>query len=83
MYAACLREGSGEESYARFLRAMDPNSTRDAKVEALHRARQHNLDVAVIAKETVRMILTQAFAVSMTRSRPNALLSPGCRPFHL
>jgi nuclear pore complex protein Nup107 len=28
------------------------------------RARQHNLDVGVIAKETVRMVLEQAFLVS-------------------
>ncbi|WVR00241.1 hypothetical protein IAU59_007383 [Kwoniella sp. CBS 9459] len=61
MYAACLREGSGEESYARFLRAMDPNATREQRMEALSRAKQHNLDVAIIAKETVRMILSEAF----------------------
>ncbi|KAK8853177.1 hypothetical protein IAR55_003879 [Kwoniella newhampshirensis] len=61
MYAACLREGSGEESYARFLRAMDPSATREARREALSRAKQHNLDVAVIAKETVRMVLSEAF----------------------
>jgi nuclear pore complex protein Nup107 len=78
-YAACLRQGSGEESYARFLRcklrgplvssgadhlAMDPNATKEARREALMRARQHNLDVASIAKETVRMVLEQAFLVS-------------------
>jgi nuclear pore complex protein Nup107 len=76
-YAACLRQGSGEESYARFLRcksvsalrsqadhvAMDPNTTKEARREALLRARQHNLDVGVIAKETVRIILENAFAV--------------------
>jgi nuclear pore complex protein Nup107 len=43
---------------------MDPSASRDTKLDALHRARQHNLDVAVIAKETVRMILEAAFAVS-------------------
>lgn len=32
------------------------------------RARQHNLDVGVIAKETVRMVLEQAFLVSSYRS---------------
>jgi hypothetical protein len=31
------------------------------------RARQHNLDVGVIAKETVRMVLEQAFLVSSRR----------------
>ncbi|OCF38190.1 nuclear pore complex protein Nup107 [Kwoniella heveanensis BCC8398] len=61
MYAACLREGSGEESYAKFLRAMDPNATREQRMEALSRAKQHNLDVAIIAKETVRMILSETF----------------------
>ncbi|WVR07722.1 hypothetical protein IAU60_004764 [Kwoniella sp. DSM 27419] len=61
MYAACLREGSGEESYARHLRDMDINATREQRMEALSRAKQHNLDVAVIAKETVRMILSEAF----------------------
>ncbi|WWC64631.1 uncharacterized protein I303_107242 [Kwoniella dejecticola CBS 10117] len=61
MYAACLREGSGEESYARFLRDMDPNATKAQRMEALSRAKTHNLDVAIIAKETVRMILSEAF----------------------
>jgi len=45
-------------------KAMDPSAPRETKIDALHRARQHNLDVAVIAKETVRMILEVAFAVS-------------------
>nr|XP_019044194.1 nuclear pore complex protein Nup107 [Kwoniella bestiolae CBS 10118]OCF23124.1 nuclear pore complex protein Nup107 [Kwoniella bestiolae CBS 10118] len=73
MYAACLREGSGEESYARFLRAMDPNATREQRLEALSRAKQHNLDVAVIAKETVRMILSEAFEdiPSLSSSEPD------------
>lgn len=87
-YAACLRQGSGEESYARFLRcklarhsrlcnlradqiAMDPNTTKEARREALLRARQHNLDVGVIAKETVRMILENAFAVSLNPQNLN------------
>ncbi|KAL7418442.1 Nucleoporin nup84 [Cryptotrichosporon argae] len=62
MYAACLREGSGEESYARFLRSMKPNATKEERRDALLRAKQHHLDVATIAKETVRMILQEAFA---------------------
>jgi nuclear pore complex protein Nup107 len=44
---------------------MDSSVSRDTKRDALHRARQHDLDVAVIAKETVRMILEAAFAVSV------------------
>lgn len=83
MYAACLREGSGEDSYARFLYcklsfvylpveheqvayplAMDPAATKEARVEALSRAKTHNLDVAAIALETVRLTLEEAFAVS-------------------
>lgn len=48
---------------------MDPNTTKEARREALLRARQHNLDVSVIAKETVRMILENAFAVSLPISR--------------
>ncbi|WRT70272.1 uncharacterized protein IL334_007267 [Kwoniella shivajii] len=73
MYAACLREGSGEESYARFLRSMDPNATREQRLEALSRAKQHNLDVAIIAKETVRMILSEAFddIPSLSTSEPD------------
>ncbi|EIW72067.1 hypothetical protein TREMEDRAFT_66694 [Tremella mesenterica DSM 1558] len=62
MYAACLREGSGEESYARFLRSMDPNTTKEERMRALSRAKQHDLDVAIIARETVRMIIEEAFA---------------------
>jgi nuclear pore complex protein Nup107 len=91
-YAACLRQGSGEESYARFLRckltitrgltqtegiAMDPNATKESRREALMRARQHNLDVASIAKETVRMVLEQAFLVS----QPYLLDSAGAELF--
>lgn len=73
MYAACLREGNGEESYARFLRSMDPNATRQQRQEALLRAKQYNLDVAVIAKETVRLILEDAFAVipSLSTDQPD------------
>lgn len=48
---------------------MDPSATREARREALMRARQHNLDVGVIAKETVRMVLEQAFLVSSFRFR--------------
>lgn len=44
--------------------AMDPSTTKEARREALLRAKQHNLDVGVIAKETVRMVLENAFAVS-------------------
>jgi uracil-DNA glycosylase len=33
-------------------------------MEALARAKTHNLDVAAIARETVRLILEEAFAVS-------------------
>jgi nuclear pore complex protein Nup107 len=43
---------------------MDPSATRESRREALMRARQHNLDVGVIAKETVQMLLEQAFLVS-------------------
>ncbi|WVQ67012.1 uncharacterized protein L199_005204 [Kwoniella botswanensis] len=73
MYAACLREGSGEESYARFLRAMDHSATREQRTEALSRAKQHNLDVAIIAKETVKMILSEAFEdiPSLSSSEPD------------
>lgn len=46
---------------------MDPNASREARSEALSRAKQHNLDVSVIARETVRLILTEAFAVSAAR----------------
>lgn len=86
MYAACLREGSGEESYARFLWcmfglfiprseflvsvddadcniAMDPSASRDSRSEALLRAKKHNLDVALIARETVRLCLEETIAV--------------------
>jgi hypothetical protein len=44
--------------------AMDPNATKEARVEALQRAKSHNLDVALIARETVRLTLEEAFAVS-------------------
>lgn len=46
------------------MEAMDPNTTREAKMEALSRAKQHDLDVSAIARETVRLILGEAFAVS-------------------
>lgn len=68
MYAACLREGNGEESYARFLRGMDPNATREVKQEALLRAKQYNLNVTIIAKLTVSEILKSEFEVSFTHT---------------
>lgn len=55
--------------------AMDPNATKEARREALLRARQHNLDVAAIAKETVRMILENAFAVSLSYSTNRSFLA--------
>ena len=42
---------------------MDPEASKDLRIEALTRAKQHNLDTGVIARETVRMILEEAFAV--------------------
>jgi nuclear pore complex protein Nup107 len=44
---------------------MDPNASRDARFEALQRAKQNSLDVAAIAIQTVRMILEDAFAVCL------------------
>ena len=41
---------------------MDSQATKEARAEALQRAKKNNLDVAVIAKETVRMILEGVFA---------------------
>lgn len=72
-YAACLREGNGEESYARFLRSMDPSATREAKKAALLRAKDYGLDVGIIATETVRMVLHAAFeaAPSLTPGQPD------------
>jgi nuclear pore complex protein Nup107 len=61
MYAACLREGNGEESYARFLRGMSPSATAEQKQEALLRAKQYSLDVSTIAKLTVSEILKLEF----------------------
>jgi hypothetical protein len=55
---------------------MDPTATLQTKVEALNKARQHNLDVAVIVRETVRMILQSTFAVGQKDETP--LMS---RPF--
>ncbi|WVN84934.1 uncharacterized protein L203_100071 [Cryptococcus depauperatus CBS 7841] len=62
MYAACLREGSGEESYARFLWSMDPSASKEARSEALLRAKKHNLDTSLIARETVRLSLEEVLA---------------------
>lgn len=44
---------------------MDPAATKEARLEALNRAKQHNLEVASIARETVRLTLEEAFAVSL------------------
>lgn len=72
-YAACLREGNGEESYARFLRSMDPSASLDDKRAALLRAKDYGLDVGTIATETVRMILHAAFeaAPSLKPGQPD------------
>lgn len=62
---------------------MDPNATREARREALMRARQHNLDVASIAKETVRMVLEQAFLVSWFEpTTETKLISRTFRRYH-
>ncbi|ODN81544.1 hypothetical protein L202_01963 [Cryptococcus amylolentus CBS 6039] len=66
MYAACLREGSGEESYARFLWSMDPSASKEARSEALLRAQKHSLDTALIARETVRLSLEEAIPTSLS-----------------
>jgi len=52
--------------------AMDPNATRDMRREALSRAKQHNLDVTVIAKETVRLILEEAFSERLQVAPPSS-----------
>jgi nuclear pore complex protein Nup107 len=72
-YAACLREGNGEESYARFLRSMPPTASLADKRTALLRARDYGLDVATIATYTVRMILHAAFdaAPSLAPGQPD------------
>ncbi|BEI86919.1 hypothetical protein CcaverHIS002_0702650 [Cutaneotrichosporon cavernicola] len=72
-YAACLREGNGEESYARFLRSMPPTASLQDKRVALLRARDYGLDVATIATYTVRMILHAAFdaAPSLAPGQPD------------
>lgn len=43
--------------------AMDPSASRDSRSEALLRAKKHNLDVALIARETVRLCLEEVIAV--------------------
>ncbi|CAK9782366.1 hypothetical protein CC85DRAFT_282412 [Cutaneotrichosporon oleaginosum] len=72
-YAACLREGNGEESYARFLRSMPSSASLDEKRTALLRARDYGLDVATIATYTVRMVLHAAFeaAPSLAPGQPD------------
>lgn len=72
-YAACLREGNGEESYARFLRSMDGNASIEDRRTALLRAKDYGLDVGTIATETVRMVLHAAFeaAPSLTPGQPD------------
>jgi len=53
--------------------AMDPEASKEMKAEALSRAKQHNLDIAAIARETVRLILEAAF-VSAQRYPPSPIL---------
>jgi hypothetical protein len=43
---------------------MDPDTSYEARLEALNTARTHNLDVASIAQEVVRTTMAEAFAVS-------------------
>jgi nuclear pore complex protein Nup107 len=50
---------------------MDPNATKEARMEALGRAKTHNLDIATITRETVRLILEEAFAVSQYAIDPD------------
>ena len=49
---------------------MDPNASREEKMDALSKAKQHKLDVAIIARETVRMVLEDHFAASRPHIEP-------------
>jgi nuclear pore complex protein Nup107 len=64
VYAASLGEQNGAESYARFLKAMDPRATKEERRVALLRAKEHGLDLVEVAKLTVNMVMNDTFMVS-------------------
>ncbi|GHJ85979.1 hypothetical protein NliqN6_2381 [Naganishia liquefaciens] len=57
IYAAELREGTAEDSYASFLRSMGRHASKDDRRVALLRAREHGLNVRLIANSVVRPLL--------------------------
>lgn len=47
---------------------MHPDATKEERAEALSRAKAHDLNVAAIAQEVVRLTISEAFAVRDTLS---------------
>ncbi len=66
MYASSLEPQSATRSYAKFLRSMDVNASREAKAHALRQAEEHNLDLAAVARCTVEIVFDELFPSIMS-----------------
>lgn len=81
MYASSLERESAEESYAHYLKGLNDLSTIEVKQEALLRAKQHELDVAAVARLVVQVIFAETYPLLQQANSPLAdssgLLSSG------
>ncbi|KAJ9115295.1 hypothetical protein QFC20_001162 [Naganishia adeliensis] len=57
VYAAELREGTAEDSYAAFLRGMSRHASREERRMALLRAQQHGLNIRIIANAVIKPVV--------------------------
>ncbi|CAO1636969.1 unnamed protein product [Parajaminaea phylloscopi] len=76
MYASSLERESAEESYAHYLKGLNDTATAAEKQDALLRAKQHELDVAAVARLVVQVIFSESFPLLQQQSHslaPDAL----------
>lgn len=69
LYASSLERESATESYAHYLKLMEPREQMEAKEAALRRAQENDLDVAAVASTVVAMILDEIIP-SMASNAP-------------
>ncbi|TIA79155.1 hypothetical protein E3P98_03452 [Wallemia ichthyophaga] len=61
MYAGCLGEGAGGESFAHYLHSLDITTPIDVRKAALMQTREHGLDLEGVACRTVELTLIDTF----------------------
>ena len=61
LYAGCLGEGAGDESYAHYLWSLDINTPKDVRQSALLQTSEHGLNLERVANRTVELTLLDTF----------------------